>query len=159
MGDLDRRRVLQTVSSPRRMKHQMLTSRRLGYHLFEHDIYTAHTKMRNPLISYAEMTLPTPACRELWLARSPEAWQTRLLSLSEEFECRSVSVRDLLADATLLRRLSRYIDTRLARNHYLYGLASQVWEYHQQSIVSLSPLSSDADPSAKLCLQLRHKSL
>ncbi|CZT18285.1 uncharacterized protein RCC_04129 [Ramularia collo-cygni] len=133
--------------------------KRLAHHLFEHDMYSTHTKCRNPLISYAEMTLPLPACRELWLARSPEVWRMRLLSLDNESERRSVSIRDLLADANLLRYLPKHTDARLARALHAYGLSAQVWEYHQQAMVSTTSFTSDPDPSAKLCLQLQHKQL
>lgn len=117
-------------------------------------------KVRNPLTSYAEMSLPLPACRDLWLAPSAEIWQLTYTSdSSTEKRHASLSLRDLLADSDLLRCLPERLDSRLARTAHLYGLAAQSWEYHQQSIVCNSDFASNSDPSARLWMQSRHQKL
>ncbi|USW52694.1 hypothetical protein Slin15195_G060130 [Septoria linicola] len=134
--------------------------KRLIHHLFEHDMLTTITKVRNPLVSYAEMTLPLPACRELWLAPTAEAWNVALLENStSDKKYSELSLRDLLADHELLGCLPVTIDKSVARAAHLHGLAAETWGHFQQSSVVNSPFASTADASAKLWLQTRHQKL
>ena len=130
---------------------------RLVYHVYEHDIYSTLTKVRCPLLSYAELSLPLPASAELWLAPSAEAWSEAFLG-TVHGKYSSLSLRDCLGDHDLVRYLPGHIDQRLARSMYVYGLASQTWEYYQQSRLAAGP-RSNPDPSTQLWLQTRHQSL
>lgn len=132
--------------------------KRLIHHVFEHDIYSTMAKVRNPLVSYAEVTLSLPASRELWLAPSAEAWKMAYLESPAENLRPSYSVRDLLANGELLKCLSSKIDAVAARTLHLYGLAALTWEHHQQSAL-LGGCIANADASAKLWLQSRHQKL
>jgi hypothetical protein len=100
--------------------------KRLVHHVFEHDIYSALTKVRAPLTSYAELSLPLPAARELWMAPSAGAWRSTYLDLTS-FTSEMPSLRDLLADCEKVRFLSKPADERLAKTMYLYGIAAQCW--------------------------------
>ncbi|PPJ54283.1 hypothetical protein CBER1_06569 [Cercospora berteroae] len=134
--------------------------KRLVHHLFEHDILTTITKVRNPLISYAEMTLPLPASRDQWLAPTAETWHMAgLEKTTRDAKHANLSLRDLLADGELLRCLPDDVDVSVARAAHLHGLAAQTWEHFQQSSVVNSPLASNSDPSGKLWLQTRHQQL
>lgn len=134
--------------------------KRLVHHLFEHDILTTITKVRNPLISYAEMTLPLPASRDQWLAPTAETWHmSGLEKTPRDAKHANLSLRDLLADDELLRCLPGDVDVSVARAAHLHGLAAQTWEHFQQSSVVNSPLASNSDPSGKLWLQTRHQQL
>ncbi|GIZ45515.1 hypothetical protein CKM354_000867700 [Cercospora kikuchii] len=134
--------------------------KRLVHHLFEHDILTAITKVRNPLISYAEMTLPLPASRDQWLAPTAETWHMAgLEKTTRDAKHANLSLRDLLADGELLRCLPEDVDVSVARAAHLHGLAAQTWEHFQQSSVVNSALASNSDPSGKLWLQTRHQQL
>ncbi|KAK4580460.1 hypothetical protein LTR86_000663 [Recurvomyces mirabilis] len=131
---------------------------RLVHHLLEHDLLITMTKHRNPLISYAELTLPLPANRELWLAPSAEMWRTAYLAKTHGVRQQRVSVRSLLTDGDLVNCLPPDIDARLAATTYLYGLTAQVWEHQQQSTV-LNGAHGTSDASATLWLQSRHQKL
>ncbi|KAF2215303.1 hypothetical protein CERZMDRAFT_120231 [Cercospora zeae-maydis SCOH1-5] len=136
--------------------------KRLVHHLFEHDMVTTITKVRNPLISYAEMTLPLPASREQWLAPTAGSWRHVAVreQTSRDVQHGPLSLRDLLADGELLRCLPDGVDASVARAAHLHGLAAQTWEHFQQSSVVHSPLAShSSDASGKLWLQTRHQQL
>lgn len=132
--------------------------KRLVHHVFEHDIYTTIAKVRNPLISYAEMTLPLPASRDLWLAPNAEVWKAAYLEKTTKHAENNISVRDLLADSELVKCLPETVDVRSAKVSRLYGLAALTWEQHQQSQLLNSPFAS-VDASSKLWQQSRHQKL
>ncbi|PVH98847.1 C2H2 type zinc finger domain-containing protein [Periconia macrospinosa] len=127
--------------------------KRLVYHLFEHDIKMTQVKSRNPLTSYAELTLPLPASRALWLAPSAEAWRTRLLNT--ETKDASTSLRTLLQDDSAVKCLPPSIDIPIARSAYLHGLAAQIWEHSKQSAL----FENGTDASSQLWLQSRQQKL
>lgn len=132
--------------------------KRLVHHVFEHDIYTTIAKVRNPLVSYAEMTLPLPASRDIWLAPNAEAWKATYLEKAAGFVENGLSVRDLLADSELVKCLPSTVDNNSAKILQLYGLAALTWEQQQQSQLLSSPFAS-VDPSSKLWLESRHQKL
>lgn len=84
---------------------------RLSHAVFKHDMYMTTTKVRNPLISYADMTLPLPSNRELWLAPTATAWKTLYLCGDQRH---TVSLCELLADNDAIRYLPESVDKRLA---------------------------------------------
>lgn len=131
--------------------------KRLVHHLFAHDTYSTVAKVRNPLISYAELSLPLPASRNLWLAPNPSAWKTACLARQRQ-ENGAMSLRDLLASRDLLQCLPSMVDQQLSKTAYLHGCAAQAWEYQQQAIILGSPCA-DMDPSAQLWMQSRHEKL
>ncbi len=112
------------------------------------------TKVRNPLISYAEMNLPLPDSRELWLAPTAEAWKSFYLSKQQH----TTSVCDLLANNDLIKCLPDSVDNRLARKAYVHGLAALTWEHSQQEKL-FNSVDTSTNPSAKLWLQTRYQTL
>lgn len=130
--------------------------KRLVYHLFEHDMMMTMAKHRQPLISYAELSLPLPASRDLWLASSAEVWRRVYFDHPKDIGDFSPSVKLLLADDKLLSCLG-CVDQGLAISAYLNGISAQVWEYNQQS--ALMDESIDHDPSYGLWIQSRHQLL
>ncbi|KAK5718427.1 hypothetical protein LTR15_008154 [Elasticomyces elasticus] len=131
---------------------------RLVYHILEHDQLMTMTKHRNPLLSYAELSVPLPASRDQWLASSAEAWRTAYLAGSGGSRQHHMSLRSLLADGSAIHCLPPTIDYKAAMNAHLYGIAAQVWEYHQQALIYGSTGAS-SDASASLWLQSRHQKL
>ncbi|ORY01675.1 hypothetical protein BCR34DRAFT_627710 [Clohesyomyces aquaticus] len=119
--------------------------KRLVYHVWEHDIDMTMVKHRQPLISYAELTLPLPAPRSLWLAPSAGKRRTRYLSDDNLHTAKLPSLRILLQDESVI----------LSRSAYLHGLAAQIWEYNQQSVL-LDHLSV---PSSQLWSRSRQQRL
>lgn len=131
--------------------------KRLVHHVFEHDMLMTMAKHRQPLISYAELSLPLPASRDLWLAPSSEAWHKLFCETQQGLRTEHRSVRSLLADQKPLLCLPESIDSGLATTMYLYGVSAQTWEYTQQS--TLLECSNNEDASLRLWMQSRHQSL
>jgi hypothetical protein len=127
--------------------------KRLVYHLLEHDIDMTIVNQRQPLISYAELTLPLPAPKSLWLASSAEVWRVRML-IANSTDSRP-SLRSILQDEGASLDLHPGIDTQIARSAYLHGLAAQIWEHSQQSILLLDL----SDPSSQLWSRSRQQKL
>lgn len=125
----------------------------LVYHLFEHDMKMTLVKGRNPLLSYAELTLPLPAARSLWLAPSAEVWRARWLSM--ESRGPSISLRALLQDDIAVKCLPKSVDVLIARSAYLHGLAAQAWEHSKQSAL----FEDCIDASSQLWLRSRQQRL
>jgi hypothetical protein len=131
--------------------------KRLVHHLFEHDMLMAMAKHRQPVTSYAELSLPLPFSRELWLAPSSEAWHKRFMEAVEPGQNDHRSVRSMLADQKPLACLPGIFDHGLATTMYLYGISAQTWEYNQQAILMVH--GNDDDASLLLWMQSRHQSL
>jgi hypothetical protein len=131
--------------------------KRLVHHVFEHDVMMCHSKHRQPLISYAELSLPLPATRRLWLAPSSEEWHKLYLEHQTTTQNDTQSVRSLLASQNPMFCLPDSIDHDLATTMHLYGVSAQVWEYNQQA--ALLSHGCDDDPALRLWLQNRHLSL
>ncbi|KAH7074454.1 C2H2 type zinc finger domain-containing protein [Paraphoma chrysanthemicola] len=127
--------------------------KRLAYHLFEHDMHMTMVKHRPPLMSYAELTLALPASRTLWLAPSAELWRIRYLETNVTTSLPSLRV--LLRDETMMMCLSSDIDTQIVRSAYLHGIAGQIWEHAQQSVL----LDDSSDPSSQLWARSRQQKL
>jgi hypothetical protein len=127
--------------------------KRLVYHLFEHDIDLTIVNQRQPLLSYAELTVPLPAPKALWLAPNAEIWRARMLNASvPEFR---PSLRSILQDDGASLELHPGIDAQIARSAYLHGLAAQIWEYSQQAML----LQEVSDPSSQLWSRSRQQKL
>jgi hypothetical protein len=109
-------------------------------------------KHRQPLLSYAEISLSLPAPRSLWLAPSAETWRTRYLSKANGHV---PSLRKLLQDDAAILCLPQSVDKNIARSAYLHGLAAQIWEYSQQAML----LGESSDTCSQLSLQMRQKTL
>nr|OQO21250.1 hypothetical protein B0A51_12374 [Rachicladosporium sp. CCFEE 5018] len=140
---------------------QQESFKRLVYHLFEHDMLMTIARHRQCLISYAELTVPLPASRDLWLAPSAESWRALYLenmSRASDTRASSVSLRSLLSTNDMVQFLPRNIDRTLAATTFLYGIAAQIWEYNQQATV-LKEQANGGDPSNTLWLQARQHSL
>lgn len=113
---------------------------------------------RPALTSYAELTLPFPAARELWLAPTAKAWREIWTSRYNIMTFSELSLRDLLADPSLINHIPPELDAQIARNSLLHGLAIQTWEFRQQMLLSQnSQFGSKA--TARLWLQSRQEDL
>jgi hypothetical protein len=126
---------------------------RLVYHLFEHDMHMTMVKHRPHLITYAELTLPLPASKMLWLAPSAEIWRTRYLNIGVTSNL--PSLRALLQEEHALPYLTLEIDAPLARSTFFHGIAAQIWEHTQQSVL----LNDSSDASSQLWARSRQQKL
>jgi hypothetical protein len=110
-------------------------------------------KHRQPLISYAELMLPLPAPKLLWLAPSAETWRAR--HCSGFYAVKPPSLKQLLQNESAILCLPECVDAQIARSAYLHGLAAQIWEHTQQSVL----LHDSSDPSSQLWSRLRQQKL
>jgi hypothetical protein len=127
--------------------------KRLAYHLFEHDIYMTMVNHRQPLLSYAELSLPLPASDSLWLAPSSAVWKARILNAP--LPSIRPSMRSILQEANSISCLHSSFDKLIAQSAYIHGLASQVWEHCQQAVL----LHEMSDPSSQLWSRSRQQRL
>jgi hypothetical protein len=118
----------------------------------------AYAKLRQPVISYAEMNVPLPESLDVWLARNPEAWRTAYLDQNRRNSDIKPSLHALLSEDKLLSYLPHHIDSSIAITAKLCGLAAQIWEYNQQMAICKA-LSSDVDASTQLWNQARQQIL
>jgi hypothetical protein len=139
-------------------KLALLTLPSLAYHLFEHDVEAAAAMNRPPLTSYTEYTLPFPSARDLWLAPSAADWR-QLLETKYSFEAPlGLSLREALADPSVLKHLPFNVDEGVVNSALLHGLMSQVWEFRQQALL-LDSSPSTTRAVTRLWLQSRQEDL
>lgn len=110
-------------------------------------------KHRPPLITYAELTLALPASKKLWLAPTAETWRTRYLETN--ITPILPSLRTLLKDEAAILCLPNDIDAQVTRSSYLHGIAAQIWEHTQLSVL----LHDSSDPSSQLWARSRQQKL
>lgn len=132
--------------------------RRLVYHLFEHDMLVTLTKQRQPIISYAELSLRLPACRDLWLAPTAEAWRDTYTAMYTTAHEVHHCLRSMLSKAALLETLPSRYDQTFATNMFLYGVAAQIWEHEQQNALTIDH-ADHGDACDVLWLRARHQKL
>ncbi|KAL5041177.1 hypothetical protein BDW71DRAFT_13821 [Aspergillus fruticulosus] len=136
---------------------QQESLKRLAYHLFEHDVEAAAAMNRPALTSYAEFTVPFPSARDLWLAPTAAAWKELLETKYSHAISSNLSLRDLLADPSILTDLPTNVDTGVVNSALLHGLMSQVWMFRQQASLMDSP--TDARAVTRLWLKSRQDDL
>ncbi|KAL3445031.1 hypothetical protein BJX65DRAFT_165665 [Aspergillus insuetus] len=132
--------------------------KRLAYHLFEHDVEAAAAMNRPPLTSYTEYTLPFPSARDLWLAPTAADWR-QLWETKYSYEAPlGLSLREALADPSVLKHLPSNVDEGVVNSALLHGLMSQVWEFRQQALL-LDSSPSTTRAVTRLWLQSRQEDL
>lgn len=107
--------------------------KRLVFRMFLHDAQAMLVHMRAPLITPAQMHLPIPASREIWLAPNADAWQDAVLAQKRLGSEPLPSVIDIVADPALLADLEHDTDKPLCQLLIAHALAHEVFEYRQQA--------------------------
>ena len=130
----------------------------LVHHLFEHDMLVTHAKHRQPVISFAELLVPLPASRKLWLAPDAGTWQSLYASLHSESALVDLSVYYISAEEDLPLHLFNGYDKTLLVGMKLCAIAAQVWDYQQMRSLS-SGQGASSDPSSELWTQARLQKL
>jgi Fungal specific transcription factor domain len=105
--------------------------RRVQYHAFLHDSRVSLALHVSPVISYPELQLPLPACRELWSASNAEQWKKALLAQNLVPVVRVVSLMEALQDMSSITPCGSQVDVHHSALILLHGLWSLVWEYRQ----------------------------
>ncbi|QDS74296.1 hypothetical protein FKW77_003776 [Venturia effusa] len=102
---------------------------RLVFRAFQHSAQTSMALLATPLISYAELLLPFPAPKDLWLAPDAESWKRAFLSRPNP-TARRPSLLDCLNELDILGSADM-IDQCDSCFAFLYSAWSFVWEYRQ----------------------------
>ncbi|KAI5785165.1 C2H2 type zinc finger domain protein [Pyronema domesticum] len=112
---------------------------RLVYQLFIHDIQGSMAYQVNPIISYAELSLPLPESRPLFFARSAEQWKQLYLSTPLCGNPRLPSLQDTLHTfPSITLQPATRIDLEFAELITLYGLWGRIWSYRQCQTIGRS---------------------
>jgi Fungal specific transcription factor domain len=104
--------------------------KRLIFRILQHDSHVSITLSVTPLLSYAEIQLPFPDSRAVWMAPDPETWKSLYLESSIE---RKPSLGDYMNDIGCIGPLQAIIDCHVASMAFLAGAWRLIWEYNQFS--------------------------
>ncbi|KAF9892629.1 hypothetical protein FE257_001031 [Aspergillus nanangensis] len=127
--------------------------KRLAYHFYGHAVEVGSAMNHPALSSYAEMTVPFPSSRDLWLAPTAQKWYSLWTIKCETAERSSLCLKDLIGDPSLFTSIPANMDAEVARFALLHALLNQAWSLQQE--FSLSP----GRPINKLWRQARQDDL
>ena len=85
----------------------------------------------NPLISYAELSLPLPASQDLWQAIDASQWKQMYFLKDPAGPNRLPSFNEALQDISQLSVHQALLDSQLSGLVILCGLWRLIWEYRQ----------------------------
>ncbi|KAI0536014.1 fungal-specific transcription factor domain-containing protein [Xylaria digitata] len=119
--------VGETLDQKWRLWIQQESFKRLAFRLLQHDTDSSLALMVNPLVSYAEVTLPLPCSSDLWAASSSEDWKSVYLSKSQS----PAFVFDCLEDPEIITTGGMRVDTLATSLAYLSCAWRLAWEYIQ----------------------------
>ncbi|KFY88805.1 hypothetical protein V498_06665 [Pseudogymnoascus sp. VKM F-4517 (FW-2822)] len=136
--------------------------KRLVFHLFIRDAQTSISLMVPTIISYAELSLPLPESRNLFLARTATEWKSTYLSQTSSINSneRMPSLQQCLHDISRLNSpsVNTAIDTALSHSIIAYGIWGLILEYRQLNSVAKAYPSIHLS-SSFLVLGHRHQEL
>jgi hypothetical protein len=107
--------------------------KRLVFYTFLHDSQAMLVHMRSPLITPAQMHLPVPCSRELWLAPNAHAWRSAFLAQHPADSGALPSTIDMFSDPELFSSVDHHADKSLCRLLVAHSMAHDVFEYRQQA--------------------------
>ncbi|KAF5019022.1 hypothetical protein F66182_8972 [Fusarium sp. NRRL 66182] len=103
--------------------------KRFVFHLFLRDSQQSMAALTNPVMSYAELTLPLPSSKELWYARTAKEWKHVYLQREAGHLKRAPSVADLIRDLNLLDESRHRLDVQFSATIYLQAFWLLILEY------------------------------
>jgi hypothetical protein len=109
--------------------------KRLVFHAYLRDAQVSMTQFSNMSMSYADLTLPLPASRDLWEARTVEEFKCLYLEKEAGEGKPAPCLGDVLRDISVLAANRRRLDMRLAISICLHGFWALIWEYRQKNAV------------------------
>ncbi|KAJ5505530.1 Zinc finger C2H2 [Penicillium expansum] len=126
--------------------------KRLVYQLWQHDAHCSMMLLTSPLMSYAELSLPLPACPALWNA--PDATQWKEIFCAQQARSQYVShqirLTECVLNMDLLESHRHMIDMRLSCTAVLHALWGLIWEYRQMSLLTSSSSNSSNSHSSTI---------
>jgi hypothetical protein len=123
---------------------QQESFKRTAFRMVQHDLNSSMYLMVNPLVSYAELSLPLPCSPSLWTATSAQQWKS-LLSQHPSLSRQPPSVADYLDDPISFKFHTPPIDRTIANEAFLACAWSLAWECIQ--LTSLQRSNSPTKPS------------
>jgi hypothetical protein len=108
------------------------TQLRLASHFLIRDAQSSMALAQPPILCYMEVSLPLPACQELWSARSAEAWKRAYLGKNlrlDSLPALNVSVNDF----AIVLEYTDELDTDLTALVILSAITSHTFQYSQRS--------------------------
>ncbi|KAJ5978942.1 Zinc finger C2H2 [Penicillium viridicatum] len=130
----------QTLEDKWRLWVREESIKRLVYHLWQHDAQSSMVLRTSPLMSYAELSLPLPACAALWNA--PDAKQWKELLCAQQAGGQSASsptpLTECVLNMDLLESHRHVVDMRLSCTAILHALWGLIWEYRQMNFLTSS---------------------
>ncbi|ROW16503.1 hypothetical protein VPNG_02892 [Cytospora leucostoma] len=149
--------ILQKSSrqSGRTSSHGSLTKGTLIIHLFTFDVQSSVSLQKNPLISFSELSFSLPASRDLWRAKTPEAW--RQAHNSKTAMPRSLPLMsETIHCVDMLDELEEFIDIELCYSAILHGYWGQIWG-HREAVRFYAPSKNGG--AHRLWLKTQHQEL
>jgi hypothetical protein len=110
--------------------------KRLVFHAFVMDAQTSMAMLTGPLISFAELKIPLPASRELWLAQDAEHWKAVYLSRPSASHHPELSVADLVQEPI---DVPDHCDVDFTRLIILCGIWGMIWHRSQLLLMTKKP--------------------
>ncbi|KAK3290863.1 uncharacterized protein B0H64DRAFT_478725 [Chaetomium fimeti] len=107
--------------------------KRTAFRFVQHDLNSSMYLMVNPLVSYAELSLPLPCAPSLWAAPSSHQW-TALLTQHPPLAHQPPSIADYLDDPGAFKSQSQFhhahpiLDLPIANEAFLACAWSLAWE-------------------------------
>jgi hypothetical protein len=138
---------------------QQLTVARLCFHLFLRDAETSMTTLVNPILSYAEVTLPLPSPKELWLAKSAQEWKAVYLSRMNANPDAIPSLLDIIRDSSNLAIHQSHIDLQFSASIYLHAIWGMIFEYRQLDAIHRLTSTVTHTSNTNIVLSSRHADL
>ncbi|KAK4230534.1 putative transcription factor [Podospora fimiseda] len=114
--------------------YELESWKRLVFHAYLRDAQVSMTQFNNPIMSYAELTLPLPCSKDLWFARTAEEFKIRYLELAPAAE-RPPSLPDILRDINLLSAHHHLLDVQYSISIFLHGFWALIWDFRQMKSV------------------------
>ncbi|TKA24202.1 hypothetical protein B0A50_05966 [Salinomyces thailandicus] len=107
--------------------------KRLIIYTFIHDSQVAMINMRNTLISPAQLQIPLPASRQMWLAPNAQAWRNTYYGLGlPGIQTNTLTMLEFFGNNKLLQNLGDTVDHQLCMLAACHGLGHEVWNFRQQ---------------------------
>lgn len=150
---------METVQYRASLAKPLTNDRSLVFHCFLKDSQCSMTTLTNQSVSYAELTLPLPEPRELWLARSAAEWKAEYLQRHGGQSRIVPSIGDLLHDIHQLPGNGQLVDIQFSVSVYLHGFWALILEYRRLSAVHRSRQHGSMGGNQNLLLGSRHQEL
>ncbi|KAI6838071.1 hypothetical protein KC332_g6773 [Hortaea werneckii] len=108
--------------------------KRLIIAFFIFDSQVAIVNMKNALISPAQMQIPLPASRDMWLAPNAHAWRNIYYGVKlPDANPESLTMLDFFGNNVVIQQLGNMVDHRLCMLAACHGIGHEVWNFRQHA--------------------------